>query len=73
MVCNALYAGGATSNQAWLAGAGVSYHFSRSFALVLDEFTRTTNGVGVGALSSSRVNSQPYSDNLVTAGVTYHY
>ena len=60
-----LYTTNTTSSQAWLAGAGLSYSFWRNFALTLDyQFTRT-NSSGVGALS--------YSQNMVTAGVTYRY
>jgi len=59
------YSGSPLFTEAWLAGAGVSYSFWRNFALTLDyQFTRTSS-TGVGALS--------YTDNLLSAGVTYHY
>jgi hypothetical protein len=59
------YAGSPLFTDAWLAGAGVSYSFWRNFALTLDyQFTRV-NSTGIGSLS--------YSDNLMSAGVTYHY
>lgn len=60
-----LYTSNSTSSQAWLAGAGFSYNIWRNFAATVDyQFTRT-NSLGVSATS--------YSQNLVTAGVTYRY
>ena len=60
-----LYSGNSTSSQAWLAGAGFSYSFWRNVALTLDyQFTRS-NSLGVSAMS--------YSQNMLTAGVTYRY
>ena len=59
------YINSPTLAQAWLGGAGLSYSFWRNYAMTLDyQYTRSESN-GVGALT--------YSDNTVTAGVTYHY
>ena len=63
------YYGSSYSSEAWLAGVGASYNFSRNFALTLDyPFSRVdTNGLASGT------NALSYSQNIVTAGVTYRY
>jgi opacity protein-like surface antigen len=63
------YAGLPRIDTAWTAGAGASYTFWRNVALTFDyQFMRTdTTGAGAGNGLAS------FTQNLVTAGITYRY
>ncbi|MFZ0496044.1 MAG: outer membrane beta-barrel protein [Methylocella sp.] len=60
------YAGLSRIDTAWTAGMGVSYTFWRNIALTFDyQFMRTDTNAGNGL--------GRYTQNLVTAGITYRY
>jgi opacity protein-like surface antigen len=68
------YAGLPRIDTAWTAGVGASYTFWRNVALTFDyQFMRTdTNALRLsGAAAGNGVGS--YTQNLVTAGITYRY
>ncbi|MGH6846071.1 MAG: outer membrane beta-barrel protein [Methylocella sp.] len=62
------YAGLSRIDTAWTAGAGASYTFWRNVALTFDyQFMRTNTNAGAGSGPGS------FTQNLVTAGITYRY